>query len=140
MKTIKTLTTDKALPFDKLICNTPELHGVPSGRKVRLTGPLDMALKACVWRANLREVQLNKKGYDRGGAYWGNSMDGGPLYVAHAVLVTSELKAMGYGVKDEEVISVSSDRTLFIDYLRGSREDVEAQLRERYPFVQFKGV
>lgn len=140
MKTIKQLRTCRAISHDKLICNTPDKHGTASGRRVRLTSTLSMALSACSWKGYVREVQLNKKGYDRGGAYWGMSASAGPLYIVHAVFLVEDLISAGFNVKaDDFYFEASEGKAVYVDYFRGERSDVIAQVRDRYPFAQFSG-
>lgn len=140
MKTIHQLPTTKALPFDKLIGNTPDKHGQPPGRKVLLQDTLELALKQSTFKCYLREVPLNKAGYDRGGSYWGLSTTTEHLdmrlWVVHAGFVTEQLKDLGYGV--DENMPGRDGETFYVDFFRGrDRAEVIDQVKKLFPFVEF---
>lgn len=138
MKTIHQLLTTKALPFDQLIGNTPDKHGQSPGRKVLLQDTLELALKQSTFKCYLREVPLNKRGYDRGGSYWGLSSSDPEmrLWVVHAGFMTKQLKDLGYGVNEN--MPGREGETFYVDFFRGrNRAEVIDQVKKLFPFAEF---
>jgi len=136
---MKELKTFKQIEFEKLICNTPQHYGTPLQQKIAISETLHMALINSTWKVFIREVPLTLKGYDRGGACWGNSR-GKTLFVAHAVFSTSRLKAAGFGVTENTLFfDEGDDRTAYVDYYWGAsygevtaRQDAIAQIKSKY--------